>query len=782
MSETSIRLNTFAGGVSTKPPPKRLMSEVEEAINVNLTLERNIDRRCGSEYLNTLGLDTSADWKFHFIDRGEDTEEYVIALNCDTGDMYSVRANSSAAPIQITTGTPWTDYLTAGTSENIKFLTVLDSTFILNTSVEACYLNTGDGALLTYNEATNTSPVREQTLDDPNSQFVSNYLQFRLPPQSGDPDAANGASSIIGLGRVYLANQGYLNFPDGFYKAISSTQQPYYTPVRTEGAGSVLDKDTLPVILKNTGTDTFELDYPDWKPRYSGDLLTNPGPSPIAATPAPFDTDTAVRTGAKISAMAFFKNRLWFASGTTIFSSADNDLFNFFRRDGNSVEATDPIDLVATAGNVVSIASFSVFEDFMFAQTKGNTQFEISTSGASAATPTTTTIKATTFYGASPEVEPFRVGSQLLWLDKGDMYIYLPESQNSTTIRAVNVSKHAEGYLPTSLITATAVDENRDTIFWTAENDNSIYIYKQKWSAESQSQSSFYKWTNDHFRNINKMWVLDDFLYILGVEGDDTDQCFSVLRTNLGLSKLPKNQSVRAGVDNVDEWPLIEGHFVATLPGVAGDTNATLISRDDDNGTKFRIIGYHPNIDVCLLSDERILSEDTDTSLYTPGEYNTRAEVVDVTPVYNSGAGTWTTEITVKGYRYNELIVGTSYESRVELSPFVLKDERQQFSGSINQIKSVLTRTYDSGPYSVEVTNRLYPDRDAKEVYISQVRDSDAFLTTGLPIGVYDETAVPVALDGDAARVSYISDSYLPLNITNTELRITARTGSTSAR
>ena len=186
-----------------------------------------------------------------------------------------------------------------------------------------------------------------------------------------------------GDGFIFNVRESTAGFPSGFYRTISTAEgnslpaqtseetpvdfdyfdrthehttsygmnnfqpgAPYYQRIRTEGEGSVLDATTMPYILAfngNADAPDFALSEGPWAPRLNGDSQSNPGPSFIAATSDPYSTSAP--TGAPITAMGYWRNRLWLASGTTIVSSQAGDPYNLWINDAEVLSEFDPIDL-----------------------------------------------------------------------------------------------------------------------------------------------------------------------------------------------------------------------------------------------------------------------------------------------------------------------------------------------------------------------------------------------------------------------------------------------------
>lgn len=760
MADQAIRLNSFAGGVSTQPPTKRFPNEVSEAINVSLTMERNMEKRAGSQFISSLSPSssdpadpTADDYKWFFIDRGDDDEEYLLSINGTTGVITVFEAKSGAVLTTVTGDSDQIAYLTAGDVEDLVITSIYDTTLILNPSVEAKFLNTGDGRALTYMDRTDTIAVKNQEMDakDSNNDYTTQHrstkANFDFPPPAGAATGANGESDIIGLGEVYLSNDNLFSSDsyDSFYKVVSEEYQPYYVRVRTEMVGSVLDKTTWPIKLFSASPTNWQLSYPDWKPRLAGNPLTNPGPSPIANSANPYATD-GTNTGAKIKTMTFSNERLIFASGDVVFSSGTDDVFNLWINSPQDPILNDPFDLKARSNKVTEINSMIPFYEDVFILTGGKTQYLLQIGiGEQKMMPTS-------FYGSSPEADAFRVGSQLLWLDQSDMYLFIPSTEARES-RAVNISKHCDGYLPKAPIRAQAVAEKYDQIFWSTDGSDTtggaeIYVYQQKWTQESQKQSCFFKWYIKDVERIEFMYTLNDRLWVVAkIEGSPA----SLHLFSIGLDLISHTDGV---TEDLTSWPAMD-QFTFVDHGDLSFSTA-------DGNTSMVIEGQHPSVDVCLLGDS--------------GKYIYARKVLSSTPAYNAVSEEWETTVVFEGQASEGVCVGTSMDMRVDMSPVVFKDSNLQFVSGSHSIKTMSTRFYNSGIFDVTVTDVSNPNRTPRVDRFDPYKYSQWPTYAGSPPVVpVGEVLTSVNLNADTASMSLSSSSPWALNITNIEVRNTVR-------
>ena len=151
-SDQTLRLNTFTGGVSTKPFTKRLPNEVSVLDNAVVTLENNLEKRPGLVTAATQGLQfpsskatDPSDNNFLPSSTVVTTDTCIISVD-NNSDIFIF---DGAAGNLIKIVEPDADQRPDGGDKDIKdkliAVTVFDGTFLLNTEVEAKYDNSEQG-------------------------------------------------------------------------------------------------------------------------------------------------------------------------------------------------------------------------------------------------------------------------------------------------------------------------------------------------------------------------------------------------------------------------------------------------------------------------------------------------------------------------------------------------------------------------------------------------------------------------------------------------------------
>jgi len=408
-------------------------------------------------------------------------------------------------------------------------------------------------------------------------QSVLNSSQIRLPPQEYDWYGNNSKIStsgtvddkakvmlkalydefhphklyVDGRGKIYYTAGSYLSSTAGYYRVIdfvedtthtiiSGTGQgivrtgsgnPYLQKIRTQDEHSYIDPARMPqkfsFTLSTNLTYNWSAEPLRWTPRDSGDNTSNPGPSV-------FKTSNGIDLRhVPINSLAVFKNRLWFSAGDIVFSSRLGDYENLFIDDPSNIVDTDPIDIRASTNSFAEIRSMTPFENYMFVNTKSDTQFQLQASTALTGqelsiTPFNVSLSPSTYYAAAAVIDPQLLGNQLYFFDKRRMYLFTGKNQLGFT-SAVEVSAAVKDYLPENF-DSVCVSSAYNTVYMTdKDNQNTIYCYTIRFSGERLIQSSFYRFILSPFLKVRTLQAYNNKLYAVVVEGtvaEDTSKFY----------------------------------------------------------------------------------------------------------------------------------------------------------------------------------------------------------------------------------------------------------------
>lgn len=520
---TRIPVPNMLGGVTRLPPALRGPNQLQDAENVTLHLARGLEKRPGTEYIKPgttgdfysgLVVDdftrTSTTLHFHWVDRDAD-EKYLMVFNGDTDatvtnrvplEIFNVTDDTNAikCTVNYQTGAGIADalktYLSTLDGGKLKLRTITseDTTIVLNqavtTSVEAVdpvaapYLYDGTNVELSANDHNRIAVFAPIFTDDTQNSG------FPQPPAAGD------------LNTYWYARTSENGFPSGWYKATSTDTWPWYTRVATPFVGSEFVRSTMPIRIRNTAKNTFEVEQISWKDRLSGNPALNAAPSFV---------------GKKLTDLAIHRGRLWLAAGEQLCASRTNDLYNFWIDDYQLLRDDDRIDITIGSGKVNVISHLITFSKALVVFTEADQQFEIR--GEPIISPTNVAVLPTTNYGAAA-CAPVVTNRQLYApVTKGTAtqvheYVYDEQAANNISI---DIAAPVERWLPSDIRQIVA-SKTGDVLFLRSGyngHSTNIYVHNMVFSGNERVQSAWSKWTFADDSVIQSMQVFEDWLYIL---------------------------------------------------------------------------------------------------------------------------------------------------------------------------------------------------------------------------------------------------------------------------
>ncbi len=263
----------------------------------------------------------------------------------------------------------------------------------------------------------------------------------------------------------------YVKFNDGVWK-------------ETIDQGELLDIDasTMPHKLTKQTDGSFIFSTVDYADRSVGDDNTNPYPSFIGFT---------------FADIFFHRNRLGLlADENVIFSRAGEFTeFDFFRKSTLAVIDSDPID-VAVSSNKVNILKHAVpFNDtlLLFSEL---TQFKVTADPV--LTPETINVANTTEFEASLGAKPAVAGKFVYFASKrgawSGMWEYFVDTDTDTN-DASEITAHVPEYLSGEVKKIEASSNEDMILVQTANEPQSLYVYRYYWQGREKLQASWSKWT-----------------------------------------------------------------------------------------------------------------------------------------------------------------------------------------------------------------------------------------------------------------------------------------------
>ena len=639
-------------------------------------------------------------------------------------------------------------------------------------------------------------------------QNISSFNAIEIPPKGNDVGGVNGEEAALkalyartgvvpndqGFGKIWYCRSGFLTFPQGFYRCTSNTEIPHYSRARAEDEHSVLYEPSLPFLIVNKGNNNWEVEYPEWTPREAGNARNNPGPQAFQP-----DKDNKVK-GRIISDVAFWRERLWFTVEDMVFSSRNNEWFNVWLDDPNSITSADPIDIRASSGKYTRINFMIPFDDFMFINTGGETQYELQGSN-NIISPATAELAPTSFYSASSIIEPLVLGTQIYWFDDERLYLY-NSSAGSSVNNTTEVSIHASGYLPKNF-RCSAIAPAQDSIFVVDEdNPDTLYVYTARWAGGQMAQNAFYKYvlpqtivnrkitdesgTNAHLWDtvpywngdsvspvttlpkpeIEYIWYSRNYLYLIVIRPayQGTKRQRFLERTSLQFLDINTPR-----LERICEIPN------ANATGTSGD-NVTEATWYSNPNTYWRLPYWDPSADEVILgpewptqSGQRLADSQTVTNT---DEHTSSCTVLNA-------AGDWNS---VDASPYTSWC-GSPYTMKLELSRINYRDpgSGMPVEGTL-ALRMMNVKHFRSGIYDVEIVRNKRTNVGSSDIDGDGNKDK-VTVTTHTPLTINNsvdalgsllveeegEFTTRVFGNADTTVISITSDYPSPVSITSLE-------------
>ena len=662
-----LPIKSLFNGVSRQPHNVRLTSQLQEANNCLLSVVTGgfEKRPCSQRVLTITGLASSGEYAVHTIDR-DPTEQYVVLIdNAGVLKVYdvindvakTVNSYSSALQTYITTTNPRTD---------LAFVTIADYTIIVNRTK-----TTALGSAATSGSVTYVDTFGDLT--------------------------AGGAAGVFGVTNLESEFDDYFVIYNATTGAWEETVKP--------GLQNSFDAATLPHQLVRQADGTWTLSATTWAERGVGDSITVPAPKFI---------------GKAIKDAFFFRNRLGMLADENVFFSQSGDFFNLWPDKATSVLDTDPIDLAASTTKVTLLRWAIPFRKSLFLSAD-RAQFEMSTAGT--LTPSSATIDLATNYSTSNLAKPVALGDELYFAGKsGDnsvVYEYFVEDETLTNV-AVDITKHAEGYVPSNITQMTG-DPTTGRLFCYTDvadgtDNDQLYVYTVYFDGDTKAQSAWTTW-DLNCTALKGMGVIEGNLYIV---------------------------ADRNGTIVLERLPLMPETADATLGHAVMLDARTTVTGSYSSGTGLTTWTLpYPHRSVA----QGIVPSGTEAGKKLPLTY--------------TGAGATAATFTAVGdYSSVAVIFGIPYEMLVEFSrQYVRERDNSSIIQGRYQMRTMRVYFTDTGYFECVVTPT---QRDAKTYTMTGRILGTSSNIVGKPALLTDTFQFPIKSRGDQVKIELKNSSHLP--------------------
>ena len=574
----SATIPNLINGVSQQPPPTRISTACEEAVNSYMSVVSGLQKRQNSKYISSLSATAVDDISTHLIKRSNDDKQIFIASNTgleafdiESGNQLTVSYDASAL-----------SYLTSGKpNKDLRFVTIADQVFVLNKSV-----------IVRANDVAETSEERK----DPSKMvsvfikravasttyavYVNNILAFEYGTKSNTTadDALEGTAKIAeGLlnsakktSRIAgIAYTGSTETKDGQAVHVPKGRVvgSIFTFEKTNATDRITVLDQFGGAAMRVIEDTVQ-DFSDLPPneeegrlvkivgdadaegddywvRFDGKVWVesygwkegreiDPTTMPHKIVPTENGlTFSAAEWGSRncggnesnsdptfvnntINNVFLYKGRMGFLTDENLVMSEVAKYENFFRTTVTQLIDTDRIDVASTTGKVNILRHAVAFGDSLVLFSDSQ-QFKVTQGDI--LSPATVGLQPTTSYDGSRHVPPVNSGPNVFFAVDGPRFsivreMYIDEN-NGEQFNAAEITIQIPKYIPTGT-SQLAVSTYEDALVLLSENrSNTIFIYKWFLEGKTKVQSSWSKWEFDENVEIRSLGFLDQDLIMV---------------------------------------------------------------------------------------------------------------------------------------------------------------------------------------------------------------------------------------------------------------------------
>ncbi|HFD4005404.1 hypothetical protein [Vibrio parahaemolyticus] len=293
-------------------------------------------------------------------------------------------------------------------------------------------------------------------------------------------------------------------------------------------------QDTSRVSTKNPYGIYFKLEQGEWSKRTVGDELSAPIPSFVSTQ----DESGAMTQERYISAMAFFRGRLWFLGGDYACGSVVGDKFNFFRSTALTVLDDDPIDgYTDLTGQAETIHAAIPSSDGLVVFTERG-QYLISSQGMMS--PTTFEFTRIASYATDNRCDPVLIGDRISFATKTSEYTSVSEMYvaDTTGVRKANeVTSHCPTYIEGSVHRLLAnATSNTEFLIMRGQGETltgRMFIYDFLMNGNERVQSAWSQWTFNGAVVVDGVLTSSELYLVMVRATSDTDKRMTVERIDL---------------------------------------------------------------------------------------------------------------------------------------------------------------------------------------------------------------------------------------------------------
>ena len=554
MPLVSTTVSNLISGVSQQPAPQRLRTSGQEMINAYPSVVAGLQKRPPTEFIGSLDTNIADDdsTSIHVINR--DLNERYIVIG-GSGDIEAYTTEGVKKSISFPDGKSYLP--TSEMWKRLKFVTVADTTFVLNTNktvskndlsdsrdnpskrasvfikravsstTYAVYVNGTLAATTTTEDNTTAETALEGTSDiaielkdsakDKGYSDATTYgpvLSFTVPENAIITvlDQFGGNAMEAYTDRI----QSFDRLPPSEMEGrlvrikgnLNDATEDYWVEyergvwIETVGYGSrqELNASTMPHVMIRNADGNFTFKKHSWPERKVGDNDNNPAPTFV---------------GRKINNLFLFKGRMGFLSEENVIMSSVGELEDLYRSTVVQVFNSDRIDVASITGRVNNLYHSAAFSDTLVLFSDSQ-QFKLTSEEV--LSPTKVGIVPSTKFACSPNTAPVASGPIVFFSTDGstnstvrEMYI----DEELATIDADEISMQVPTYIPNQIRTMAVSTYEDVMVCMSALEPSTLYVYKWFTSGNEKVQTAWSKWEFGSEGKILGVEFLEDYLYMV---------------------------------------------------------------------------------------------------------------------------------------------------------------------------------------------------------------------------------------------------------------------------
>ena len=554
MPLVSTTVSNLISGVSQQPAPQRLRTSGEEMINAYPSVVAGLQKRPSTEFIGPLNTsiadnDSTA---IHVINR--DLNERYIVIG-GSGDIEAYTTDGVKKSISFPDGKSYLP--TSDMWKRLKFVTVADTTFVLNTNktvstndltdsrdnpskrasvfikravsstTYAVYVNGTLAATTTTEDNTTaetalegTSDIAIELKDSAKGKGYSDattygpVLSFTVPEnaiitvldQFGGNAMEAYTDRIQSFDRLPPSEmEGRLvrikgNLNDATEDYWVEYERGVWIETVGYGARQELNASTMPHVLIRNADGNFTFKKHSWPERKVGDNDNNPAPTFV---------------GRKINNLFLFKGRMGFLSEENVIMSSVGELEDLYRSTVVQVFNSDRIDVASITGRVNNLYHTAAFSDTLVLFSDSQ-QFKLTSEEV--LSPTKVGIVPSTKFACSPNTSPVASGPIVFFSTDGatnstvrEMYI----DEELESIDADEISMQVPSYIPNQIRTMAVSTYEDIMVCMSPLEPSTLYVYKWFTSGNEKVQTAWSKWEFGSGGQILGVEFLEDYLYMV---------------------------------------------------------------------------------------------------------------------------------------------------------------------------------------------------------------------------------------------------------------------------